>query len=147
MLNNRRVKYDDIYFIVSARLVVSLLKRVIYQTILINYLYRQTFLIELYLCGLLQMFSTSLIILLCVFTYTCSSIQARKICSICVLVSLLVSPLFYFLVDIQIYMSLSKSNIEIRHVHCTLCTCSVKIKHVPKIFSPINQHSMRQSCN
>ena len=34
------------------------------------------------------MFSTSLIILLCMFTYTCSSIQARKICPICVLVFL-----------------------------------------------------------
>ena len=35
----------------------------------------------------LQMFSTSLIILLCMFTYT-SSMQARKTCSICVLISL-----------------------------------------------------------
>ena len=35
-----------------------------------------------------KMFTTSLIILLCMFTYTCSSIHARKICPICVLVSL-----------------------------------------------------------
>ena len=36
----------------------------------------------------LKMFCISLIILLCMFTYKCSSIQARKICPICVLVSL-----------------------------------------------------------
>ena len=35
----------------------------------------------------LQMFNTSLIILLCMSTYTCSSIQTRKICSIYVSVS------------------------------------------------------------
>ena len=36
----------------------------------------------------LHMFSTSLIILLCMFTYTCYLIQARKTCTIWVFVSL-----------------------------------------------------------
>ena len=101
-----------IYCIESARFV--LLKRVIYQYIIIiliwcttRILYKVIFtyilLSDLILEKLiisanifniilfmrsLKMFSISLIILLCMFTYTFSSIQARKICPICVLVSL-----------------------------------------------------------
>ena len=100
-----------IYFSECARFV--LLKRVIYQYIIIIFIWCTTRIlfkvifkylllgnlifdkpimsvnisnINIFMWSL-QMFGTSLIILLCMFTYT-SSIQARKTCSICVLVSL-----------------------------------------------------------
>ena len=102
-----------IYCIESARFV--LLKRVIYQYIIIIFIWCTTrilykvifnnillsnlilekliisaniFNIIIFMRILNKMFSTSLIILLYMFTYTCSSIQARKICPICDLVSL-----------------------------------------------------------